>query len=67
MNYPLQLTFKLVALAPQLKVTDASGATVCYVRQKMFRLKESVEVFADETRTEKLCEIRADRIIDFSA
>lgn len=67
MNYPLQLSFKLVALAPQLKVTDATGATVCYVRQKMFRLKESVEVFADESRTEKLCDIRADRIIDFSA
>jgi uncharacterized protein YxjI len=67
MNYPLQLSFKLVALAPQLKVTDASGATVCFVRQKMFKLKESVEVFSDETRTDKLCEIRADRIIDFSA
>lgn len=67
MNYPLELTFKIVAFAPQLKVTDASGATVCYVRQKLFKLKEAVEVFTDETRTEKKCEIKADRIIDFSA
>lgn len=67
MNYPLQLSFKIVAFAPQLKVTDASGATVCFVRQKMFKLKEAVEVFTDETRSEKLCDIRADRIIDFSA
>ena len=67
MNYPLQLSFKVVAFAPQLKVTDASGAAVCFVRQKMFKLKEAVEIFTDETRTDKLCEIRADRIIDFSA
>jgi len=67
MNYPLQLSFKIVAFAPQLKVTDASGATVCFVRQKMFKLKEAVEVFTDESRSEKLCDIRADRIIDFSA
>jgi len=51
MNYPLQLSFKIVAFAPQLKVTDANGATVCFVRQKMFKLKEAVEVFTDEART----------------
>lgn len=67
MHYPLNLSFKIVALAPQLKVTDADGAMVCFVRQKMFKLKEAVEVFTDETRTEKLCEIRADRMLDFSA
>lgn len=67
MNYPLQLSFKIVALAPQLKVTDASGATVCFVRQKMFKLKEAVEIFTDEQRIGKLGEIRADRVIDFSA
>ncbi|MEM6916120.1 MAG: hypothetical protein AAF491_06085, partial [Verrucomicrobiota bacterium] len=67
MQYPLTLTFKIVALAPQLKVTSVTGATVCYVRQKMFKLKEAVDVFTDEKRTEKMCEIRADRIIDFSA
>ncbi len=67
MNYPLELSFKIVALAPQLKVTDAAGEPVCYVKQKMFKLKEAVEVFTDDTRAEKLCEIKADRIIDFSA
>jgi len=67
MNYPLQLSFKIVAFAPQLKVTDASGATVCFVRQKMFKLREAVEVFTDESRSANLCEIKADRVIDFSA
>lgn len=67
MQFPLTLRFKIVALAPQLSVIDASGAEICYVRQKLFKLKEAIEVFTDSTRSEKLCEIRADRIIDFSA
>ena len=44
MNYPLLLSFKIVAFAPQLKVTDVNGALVCFVRQKMFKLKEAVDI-----------------------
>lgn len=67
MQYPLQLTFKIVALAPQIYVTDANGETVCYVRQKLLKLKESVSVFTDSSRQQQLCQIDADRVIDFSA
>lgn len=67
MQYPLSIRFRIFALASQIQVTDAGGATVCYVRQKMFRLKEAVSVFRDSTMQQVLCEIRADRIIDFSA
>jgi uncharacterized protein YxjI len=47
--------------------SDAGGTTLFYVRQKIFKLKERVEVFADERRSDKLADIAADRIIDFSA
>ena len=67
MNYPLELSFKIVALAPQMKVSDSTGSPVCYVKQKLFKFKEAVEIFTDDTRTEKLCEIKAARVIDFSA
>lgn len=67
MQYPLSMVFKIFALAPQIYVRDASGEIVCYVRQKLFRLKEAVNVFTDETQKQKLCEIRADRMIDWSA
>lgn len=67
LNYPLQLTFKIAAFAPQIRVTDASGNLVFYVKQKLFKLKEAVGVFADEAQTQKLYEINADRVIDFSA
>ncbi|MFO0263607.1 MAG: hypothetical protein ACK53V_18420 [Planctomycetota bacterium] len=67
MQYPLSMVFKIFALAPQIYVRDASGGMVCYVRQKLFRLKEAVNVFTDESQKQKLCEIRADRMIDWSA
>lgn len=67
MNYPLQLSFKIVALAPQLSVTDANGNLIFYVKQKLFKLKESVIIFADAQQTQPLYTINADRVIDFSA
>lgn len=67
MKYPLTLSFKILALAPQISVTDAYGNLVFYVRQKLFKLKESVTVFADAQQTKPLYAINADRIIDWSA
>jgi hypothetical protein len=67
MNYPLQFRAKLIALTPQIHVTDAGGQSVCYVKQKLFKLKESIQVFRDPSKTELLATIGADRIIDWSA
>lgn len=67
MEYPLELAFKILALAPQISVTDASGGLVFYVKQKLFKLKEEVTVFADAQQTRPLYRINADRVLDFSA
>lgn len=67
MNFPLSLTFKVTAFAPQIYVHDANGTPLCYVRQKLFKLKEHISVFKDETKEQLISEIHADRIIDFSA
>ncbi len=67
MNYPLHMSFKILALARQIAVTDASGSLVFYVKQKAFKLKESVTVFADATQTQPLYSINANKILDFSA
>lgn len=67
MNYPLSLSFKIVAIAPQITVTDAAGNLVMYVKQKLFKLKEAVTVFADAGQTQPIYTINADRVIDFSA
>jgi len=67
MQYPLELRFKLLALSQQIAVRDAAGKSILYVKQKMFRLKEKVEVFSDSDMKQKLFEINADRMLDFSA
>lgn len=67
MQYPLNLSFKIIALAPQLSVTDAGGNLVYYVKQKLLKLKEEVTVFADTAQTQPLYQIKADRILDISA
>ena len=67
MDYPLSLTFKLVAISPQLAVEDASGKLVFYVKQKAFKLREHVTVFADREQTTPVATIKADRLLDLSA
>lgn len=67
MNYPITLTFKILALASQIYVTDASNQTLGYVKQKLLKLKEDINVFADENQTQILFNIKADRVLDFSA
>lgn len=67
MNYPVTLTFKLLALASQIYVRDANGNLIGYVKQKLLKLKEDINVFADENQTQILFNIKADRVIDFSA
>ena len=65
-RYPLDLRFKLIALAPRIVVTDANGADVCFVSQKTFKLREDIQVFSDESKTTELFRIRADKIMDFN-
>lgn len=67
MNYPLLLSFEILSVARKLSVIDAAGNLSFYVKQKMFKLKESVTVFADVDQKLPLYELKADRVIDFSA
>lgn len=67
MNFPLQVRFKRLAISSQIYLTDAAGNLVFYVKQKAFKLKEAITVFADEEQTRPLYRIAADRVLDFSA
>ncbi len=67
LNFPLSLSFKILALSPQVRVTDSSGALVLYVKQKFLALKEDVKIFADSEQTRQLYQLKADRVIDWSA
>ncbi len=66
-TFPLELTFKIGTLSNDFKANDANGIPVAYVRSKLFKLKEDIQVFSDETRTELNYTIKANKWIDFSA
>lgn len=67
MLFPLDIRFKLIAIAPQILVRDANGSVLAYVRQKLLKLREDVIVYGDAERTRPQYRIRADRIIDIGA
>lgn len=66
-TYPLNFKFKILTLSSDFGITDAQGKYLAYVRQKMFKLKEDVIVFSDESKMTELYQIKADRWLDFNA
>lgn len=66
-KFSITLNFRISSLANDYTAVDADGQTVAYVRQKMLKLKEDIEVFNDESRSQLNYRIRADRWLDFSA
>lgn len=67
LNYPLDFKFKITTLSSDFNITDRNGNYVAYVRQKMFKLKEDVIVFNDESKSKELFRIKANQWIDFNA
>src|SRR5688500_18716745 len=67
MNYPIDLSFKILALASQIYIRDENGNLIGYVKQKLLKLKEDINVYADESQSQLRFNIKADRVLDFSA
>ncbi|RRQ46185.1 hypothetical protein [Chryseobacterium sp. SC28] len=67
LNYPLNFKFKITTLSSDFNITDKDGNYVAYVREKIFKLKDDVIVYNDESKSEKLFRIKANQWIDFNA
>jgi uncharacterized protein YxjI len=67
LSYPLDLSFKIVTIGTRIKIKDAAGRQVAYVRKQKFKLKENVGVYSDESQSSLLFRMKADRMVDFSA
>ena len=67
LQYPLFLKFKLTTLSSDFTITDSNENSLAYVRQKMFKLKEDVVVFNNESKSQENFRIRANQWIDFNA
>jgi hypothetical protein len=58
---------KIFSFAPKLHIWDRDGATLAFVRQKVFSLRDDIRVFTDETQSFELLRISGRNIIDFGA
>jgi len=67
LQFPLDLTFKITTFSNDFVAQDANGQTVAYVRQKMLKLIEEIQVFNNESRSELNYTIKANKWLDFSA
>lgn len=66
-QFPVKFTFKVTTLANDFVAKDANDQTIAYVRSKLFRFKEDVNVYEDETRSILKYNIKANQWIDWSA
>ncbi len=58
---------QVFALTGKFRFYDPMGNLVMFSEQKMFRLKEDIRVFSDESKTQEVLTIKACSILDFSA
>ncbi|WP_194850060.1 LURP-one-related/scramblase family protein [Nonlabens antarcticus] len=66
-QYPIKFSFRITTLSNDFTATDATGSTIAYVRQKMFKLKEAITVYSDTSKNQVLFTIKANKWLDWSA
>lgn len=66
-SFPVTFQFKISTFSNDFTASDVDGRIVAYVKQKMFKLKESIQIYSDESKTKINYTIKADRWLDFSA
>lgn len=58
---------QVFALAGKFRFYEPGGNLVLFSEQKMFKLREDIRVFSDESKMQEVLMIKARQIIDFSA
>ncbi len=58
---------QVFALTGKFRFFDPSGQLVMFSEQKMFRLREDIRVYSDESKQKEVLMVKARQIIDFSA
>jgi uncharacterized protein YxjI len=64
-NYLLKR--QALALTGKFRFYDPGGRLVLFSEQKMFKLREDIRVYSDESKTQEVLSIKARQILDFSA
>ncbi len=58
---------QVLAITGKIRLYSPDGQLVLYCQQKMFRLKEDIRAYTDESCTQEILYIQARSVIDFSA
>lgn len=58
---------QVLALTGKIRIYSPSDDLLFYSEQKMFKLKEDIRVYSDETKQNELLWIQARQVIDFAA
>jgi hypothetical protein len=58
---------QVFALTGKFRFFDPSGRLLLFSEQKMFKLREDIRVYSDESKAQEVLMIKARQIIDFSA
>lgn len=56
-----------IALTGKFRFYDPAGRLIMFSEQKMFRLREDIRVYSDESKMQEVLSIQARQIMDFSA
>lgn len=68
LKQPLMFRRQVFKLAGnKIRAYDTQNNLVLFIKQKAFRLKEDIRVYADEAQTQEILLIKARQIIDFKA
>ncbi len=58
---------QVFALTGKMRIYGPQGELLLYSQQKMFKLREDIRAYSDESRSQEMLYIQARNIIDFSA
>ncbi len=67
LKFPLEFVFRISTLSNDFRAMDANGRMVAYVRSKLFKFKEDVQIFDNQDKTNELYRIKANKWLDWSA
>lgn len=67
LQFPLKFRFKITTLSNDFVASDATGQTIAYVKQKMFKFVDEISVYNDDTKSQLQYTIKANKWLDFSA
>lgn len=66
LSFPVKLVFNIGTLHNDFTATDAYGMQIAFAKQKMFKLKEDIAIYSDDSKQHQNYSIRADKWIDFN-